>query len=287
MNILLLGATGQVGSALQKTAPPGFHLLCPSHLWLDLADLDKLAVRIREYDVRAVINAAAYTKVDLAESKQELAHCINAQAVGIIAKWCAEQGIPLVQYSTDYVFDGQSSKPYLPGDEPNPLSVYGSTKLAGENQALKHCSASYVIRTSWVYGVYGYNFVKTMLHLAQDKDELSVINDQIGTSTNSTHLARLTWKVLDSLPDNRILHFSNQGQQTWYDFAGQIFATAEKLNILDGQPNVLPISSEEFNAAAVRPSYSVLDTSATQACIDYKPVDCQDALRETLVGLKS
>jgi dTDP-4-dehydrorhamnose reductase len=286
MKILLTGASGQVGKALQRSVPDGVQLLCPDRSELDLADAKNLRQRLKSFAADAVINAAAYTQVDSAETDRVSAQQINVTAVAVIAASCAEQNIPLIHLSTDFVFDGRSTTPYKPDASTKPLGTYAKTKRAGELAVLDSSADSVIIRTGWVYGIDGQNFVKTMLKLAATQDELTVVNDQIGTPTYALNLAGFIWEVLQQNPPDRILHFSDDGEASWYDFAVAIFSAAEPLQMIRKSPVVLPISASEFGAVAPRPAYSVLDKTQSIAALNIDLQDWREALSEMLVALK-
>ncbi len=273
--IVVTGATGQIGyEAVRALAPLG-RIVGLTREDLDLADLAAIREMAQRLRPRVIVNAAAYTAVDRAETDRELASAINAHAPEVLAEAARRVGAMLVHYSTDYVFDGRKGSPYLETDPTNPLSVYGSTKLAGE-QAIQAVGGSYVIlRTSWVYGARGTNFVRTMLRLAREREELRIVNDQVGAPTWSRSVASMAADIV-SYELSRgeefgaglagLFHLSAAGETTWYDFARCI---------LEGDPRreeqkcrrITPISSEEFARGATRPiarrpAYSVLDNTA-------------------------
>lgn len=257
-NILVTGSKGQLGSEIKVLTAKYAHY---NFVFTDLEELDicnhqAVAHFIKDKQINAIINCAAYTAVDKAEEQFEMANNINHLAVANFARLAKENHLKLVHISTDYVFDGTNHKPYKETDTPNPQSVYGKTKLAGE-QAMQNINPSHsiIIRTSWVYSSYGSNFVKTMLHLGQNRDELRVVADQIGTPTNAADLAQA---ILDILPqikneDVELFHYSNEGICSWYDFAKAIF------EIKDMVIKVTPIESAQYPTPAERPFYSVLN----------------------------
>ena len=205
MKVLITGANGQLGYALQKTAPTylaendvALQLIALTRAEFDLAQPETLVALLNQYQPDAIINAAAYTAVDKAEADQVQASITNASAVAVIACWCEAHNTPLIQVSTDFVFDGKKSSPYLPDDETNPLGVYGQTKCAGELAALDNCSSGYVVRTGWVYCEQGNNFVKTMLRLGAEREVLGVVADQVGTPTYAVNLAQINAALLNS-----------------------------------------------------------------------------------------
>lgn len=274
MKVLITGADGQLGYALQKTAPRHWKDSAPLQLLpmtrktFDLSQPDTLATQLDIYRPDAVINAGAYTAVDKAEADEQQAELINAHAVDAIARWCQQHQVPLIQVSTDFVFDGQKSSPYLLDDQPNPMGVYARTKRAGEINALNNCDFAYVVRTGWVYGEHGTNFVKTMLRLAAERDVISVVSDQVGTPSYAMNVAQMIWQLLQRQPAQRIFHFSDAGVASWYDFAVAIFDEAQAQGYLHHPPRVIPVNTSDYPTPAQRPAYSVLDKQATWSILD-------------------
>ena len=264
MVILVTGANGQLGQALQSIS--GTYLgidfvFCPSSA-LDITSLEHCQLVFSTYRPNFCINAAAYTAVDKAESEPEKAHLINAVGAENLAKVCKENDTILIHISTDFIFDGTLNRPYLETDLPNPTGVYGLTKLQGEQAIQANWEKHYIIRTSWVYSQYGTNFLKTMLRLAAERDQLSVVSDQIGTPTNAIDLAEALIKIVDyynaelvSASNYGIYNFSNEGCCSWYDFANEIFH--QKGISID----LKPIPTLAYPTPAKRPAYSVLDKS--------------------------
>lgn len=293
MKVLITGANGQLGYALQKTAP-GFisddkstvQVIALTRAEFDLSQPNELAAILTSYQPDVVINAAAYTAVDKAEADQALANTVNALAVAVIAQWCEQQQIPLVQVSTDFVFDGKKSSPYLPDDRTNPLGVYAQTKYGGELAALNNCTRSYIVRTGWVYCEQGANFVKTMLRLAAERESLGVVADQVGTPTYAVNLAQMIWKLLSLRPEQKIFHFSDAGVASWYDFAVAIFNEANTQNLLTTIPQVKPIATSDYPTPAQRPAYSVLDKQQTWSLLNIAPEHWRNALSTMLDAYK-
>lgn len=255
--MLVIGKTGQLGQSLQKVAAeyPQFEFEFVGREQLDLSCADSLqaffATNVQPYV--AIINAAAYTAVDKAESEPELAERINHQAVAELAQLACKQGSFLLHVSTDYVFDGRACRPYIETDRAAPSSVYGASKLRGEQALLASGCRGAVVRTGWVYSEYGHNFVKTMLRLGRERDQLGVVFDQVGTPTYATDLARACLQVLDTPAAQGVYHYSNEGVCSWFDFAKAIFG-------LSGAPcQVSPITTEAYPTPAKRPHYSVLN----------------------------
>jgi dTDP-4-dehydrorhamnose reductase len=267
--ILLTGKNGQVGWELQRTLATLGEVIALDRHGLDLANPDSIRRVVRERKPNLIVNAAAYTAVDKAEEESDLAMAINGMAPGILAEEAKELGAAVIHYSTDYVFDGNKNGPYIEDDAPNPLNVYGKTKLAGE-QAIQAVGAPHLIfRTSWVYGMRGKNFLLTILRLAKERDELRIVNDQIGAPTWSRMIAEATAQVMAqiSLPQGQgwaegvsgVYHLTATGQTSWFEFAKAI------LNFIPGSathaPRLIPITTQEYPTPAKRPKNSVLSST--------------------------
>jgi len=264
--ILLIGADGQVGWELQRTLAPLGNLTRTTlnGRWeraLNLASAESIASVLRETQPDIVINAAAYTAVDKAETEYELAQSINGDAPGLLGRLLAERRVPVLHYSTDFVFSGQSDQPYREEDEPSPLNAYGATKLDGENQLLDSGAPALILRTSWVYGRYGQNFLLTMQRLLREREELKVVDDQIGAPTWSRLLAevsaQLIYRVLtgdiDLERQSGLYQVTGGGQTSWWGFAKAIQEAS------GAECRLLPIPSLDYPSPAKRPAYSVLD----------------------------
>ena len=290
MKVFLTGAAGQLGQCLVATLPAGIKLVCTDKQDCDFTDAAALTAALREAGPDIVINTAAFTAVDKAESEAALAQAVNADAVATIARYCEDNGARLIQISTDFVFDGALSQGYGPTDEPNPLNVYGRTKRGGEINALELCSRACIVRSSWIYSEYGTNFVKTMLRLAGERDMLRVVSDQAGSPTYGFNLARMLWRLVDTYDDvfaknpSRILHWSDFGYTSRFEFAQEIFATAERAHAIARRPHVDPILAADYGAPARRPSFSGLDTSATAELLGITPVEWPVALQTMLAN---
>lgn len=298
MNVLLVGGTGQVGDALCRVLPdvgqmqvttrdgrlPGHALPCHA---LDLSVPGSAAALVQSLSPGVVVNAAAYTAVDKAESEPELAMRVNADAVGELAAACAVQDIPLLHYSTDYVFDGTASAPYRPDDPVAPLGVYGRSKLAGE-QAIRASGVRHLIlRTAWVYGLHGHNFLNTMLRLGAERDELRVVDDQIGCPTPAWLIADVTAQILQQgIGDGGTQHLVSGGQTSWHGFAQAIMERAVETGRLANAPQVHPIPTRDYPTPARRPAWSVLETSGLQDAYAVALPDWRQALRKTLSPLR-
>ena len=274
--LLVIGANGQVGRELRRSLAQLGEVVAATRdgdlgdgetcAVADLADPQAMARLVHDIKPSAVFNAAAYTAVDKAESEREVVFQINAEAPGALARACADLGIPFVHYSTDYVFDGQGTRPYREDDPVASPGVYGASKLAGE-QAVRSAGGQYVIfRTAWVYAAHGHNFLRTMLRLGAERDELRVVADQIGTPTPAALIADVTAKVLSKALAgdahmSGIWHLVAAGQTSWHGFAEAIFAEAVAAGLLPRAPRVLPIGTADYPTPAKRPAYSCLDTS--------------------------
>ncbi len=282
--ILVTGANGQLGKELQQIAPsfPLFDFIFLSKEDLHIHDVEKVKNIFTVNHPQYLINCAAYTAVDKAETEKELAFQINGEAVGVLAAICKEQYCKFIHISTDYVFDGTASVPYKEESPTNPQSVYGASKLEGEKQALQLNPDSLIIRTSWVYAEFGKNFVKTMLRLLSEKEEINVVNDQIGSPTYAKDLAEVILQVISSQNwEPGIYNYSNDGVISWFDFAAcikEVAGSSCKIN---------PIPTSAYPTAAQRPAYSVLDNSKIQQVYGIDLKNWQDSLRECLLQLKN
>ncbi len=259
MKVLLLGSNGQLGWELQRTCPDNISLSACDFPKVDLCSTDSIRQCINSTAPSCIINTAAYTAVDKAEQEKELAYRINHSAVLDIAKLCKKNKISMVQISTDFVFNGQSFKPYQPDDIPGPESVYGRSKFEGEKEILNILgNKALLIRTAWLYSSHGNNFVKTMLNLMAVKQRLNVIDEQIGTPTWANGLARAIWT---SIQKNILgtFHWTDAGVASWYDFAIAIQEEGLQAGLLKKNIPVLPVPSHLFPTPAKRPMYSVLD----------------------------
>ena len=260
MRILITGSKGQLGNELRVLADdyPDFDFIYTDVEELDITDQLKVEAFFVEHKPQVIINCAAYTAVDKAETNEATAYLINAKAVENLSKSAASVGALMVQISTDYVFDGKSYLPYDESDKTNPLSAYGRTKLAGEKAVFKFASKGLILRTAWLYSAFGNNFVKTMTKYGIERDELKVVFDQVGTPTYARDLAKA---ILDIIPSavqhtgTELFHYSNEGVASWYDFAKIVIAFSG-INC-----NIKPILTEEYPLPAVRPCFSVLNKS--------------------------
>lgn len=262
MKIIVIGRSGQLAWELARFSNKQDQIVCLGRNDIDLTSQTKIKSTLAALEADAVINAAAYTAVDLAESDKENAYLLNRDAVGHLAQACAQLSLHLVQVSTDFVFDGNKASPYLPNDTINPISVYGASKAAGEQVLLELLpNSSCIIRTSWVYSVHGNNFVKTMLRLMAEKPQLGIIGDQIGTPTSAKTLAQAClYAAVNQVKG--IHHWTDAGVASWYDFAVAIQELALSRNMLNKAIAINPITTSEYPTPAKRPSYSVLDKTS-------------------------
>lgn len=255
--ILLTGKNGQVGWELQRTLAPLGEVIAYGHAELDLADRSRVVAVIRDIKPNIIVNAAAYTAVDQAESDTAMAMAINATAPGILAEEAKLFGALLVHYSTDYVFDGCKDGAYTEDDAPNPLNVYGRSKLAGEQAILAGGCRHLILRTSWVYGNRGRNFLRTMLRLAEERDELRIVDDQFGAPTWCRMIAEATaLAIARSTPPEGLFHLASRGETSWFGFAKEIFALAGTCR----QPRLSPCTTADYPLPARRPANSRLDS---------------------------
>ncbi|PNS09226.1 dTDP-4-dehydrorhamnose reductase [Solilutibacter silvestris] len=293
MSILLVGGNGQVGHELRRSLATLGDVAVTTRtgqldgsdaLACDLSQPGALTNVVGQVAPDIVVNAAAYTAVDKAENESELAFRINAGAVEELAKVCATRGIPLIHYSTDYVFDGLGERPYQPDDATSPLGVYGASKLAGE-EAIRASGAKHLIlRTAWVYGLHGHNFLKTMLRVGAERDELRVVSDQIGSPTPAWLIADVTAKILkQGIGAGGVHHLVTAGQTSWQGFAEAIFDEAVAARKLARKPVVHAIPTSDYSTPARRPPWSVLDTGSVRQAYEVVLPDWREALRRTFV----
>jgi dTDP-4-dehydrorhamnose reductase len=285
MRILITGADGQLGRSLQDTVPSGMDIIATDVHNLDLCDAQAVQTGLDRFQPEAIINAAAYTAVDKAEAEAELAQRINEAAVKRLADWCAASGGKLIHISTDFVFSGEQKCPWQPNDEPAPQSVYGKTKLAGEQAVIGSQCDARILRTSWLYSEHGHNFVKTMLRLGAKHDRLSVVDDQVGSPTYAHNLATTVWKLLQLWPASTVLHYADAGETSWHGFAAAIFAEAAAAGLVERPPELAAVSTSDYGAPAPRPAYSVLDTGLTRTELGITPPPWRTALQQMLQKL--
>jgi dTDP-4-dehydrorhamnose reductase len=297
MKLLLLGAGGQVGFELQRALAPLGALACATRSGqlpggadcaiADLARPDTLADLLDEHAPDVVLNAAAYTAVDRAESEPELADRVNAQAPGAIAQWCARRGALLVHYSTDYVFDGQGTRPYREDDATAPLGAYGRAKLAGEGAIRASGAPHLILRTAWVYAARGQNFLRTMLRVAGERDQLRIVADQRGAPTPARWIAAATAAMLARAAADHpgTYHLTAGGETTWHGFAEAIFDDARAAGLLPRRPRVEAIATSDYPTPARRPAYSRLDNTRLYDVFGLRLPDWRRGVSEVVAEL--
>jgi dTDP-4-dehydrorhamnose reductase len=285
--ILVTGANGQLGWELAQAATqfPKYEFVFVDRNAMDLSNTAELKGIVELFAPDAIINTAAYTAVDKAETETALAHTINAEAVGVLAHIAKEHNIPFITYSTDYVFSGNAISPYLPDTIIEPVNYYGKTKADGEQLAIKENPSTIIIRTSWVFSSHGNNFVKTMMRLMKDRDALNIVGDQKGRPTYAKDLAFATIQLIESMNAgkeiNGIYHYANTGETTWFEFATKIKELAGL------ECNLNSITSDQFPTPAKRPSYSVLDTQKIEKELGIQIPTWESALKECIDQLNN
>lgn len=279
MNILVTGANGQLGNEMRVLSAEN-----PQHTYfftdvqeLDICDEQAVRSYVNDNEIDVVVNCAAYTAVDNAEDNPELCDRLNNIAPGYLARAAQERGAAMIQVSTDYVFDGTAHLPYTEEEPTCPNSVYGFTKLAGEQNVLVHCERAMVIRTAWLYSIYGNNFVKTMIRLGKERDSLGVIFDQIGTPTYANDLARAIYAAINKGVVRGIYHFSDEGVCSWYDFTVAIHRLAGITSC-----KVKPLHTAEYPSKAARPHYSVLDKTKIKNTFDIEIPHWEESLKRCI-----
>ena len=282
MRILITGCNGQLGNEMQLLEKTN-----PQHTYfntdvaeLDITDQQAVETFVSENDIDGIVNCAAYTAVDKAEDNQELCRLLNTISPGYLAAAVGKRDGWIIQVSTDYVFDGTKHTPYVETDPVCPNSVYGSTKLGGEESVLKNCQNAMIIRTAWLYSTFGNNFVKTMIRLGQEKPELGVIFDQIGTPTYARDLAVAIFAAINQGVEPGIYHFSNEGVISWYDFTKAIHRIAGIKGC-----HVRPLHTEEYPTPAARPHYSVLDKTKIKQTYGIEVPYWEESLEECIEQL--
>lgn len=285
MKILLLGANGQLGWELQRTCPSEIVIEVCDYPKVDFASAASIQDCIRKASADCIINAAAYTAVDKAEIEEVLAYKINHEAVAFLAQIAGEKGIKLVHISTDFVFSGRQHKPYQPGDTPAPESIYGKSKLAGENAVQKILgNKALILRTAWLYSAHGSNFVKTMLGLMTKREGLNVIDEQVGTPTWAFGLAQAVWACVGK-DICGIYHWTDAGVASWYDFAVAIQEEGLAAGLLTKSIPIMPIPGNLYPTPAKRPCYSVLDKTSFWEKTGIAPIHWRVQLRHMLKEL--
>ena len=281
-NILITGANGQLGNEMRVLSAehPDYTYFFTDVAELDICNEQAVFDFVKENNIQVIVNCAAYTAVDKAEENVELCTKLNADAVGYLAKAAEANQAEFIQISTDYVFDGTAHIPYKETEPTCPNSVYGSTKLAGEQNALTYCTRSMIIRTAWLYSTFGNNFVKTMIRLGKERESLGVIFDQVGTPTYARDLARAIYVAIGQGVTPGVYHFSNEGVCSWYDFTKAIHRLAGI-----GTCQVKPLHTEEYPTPAKRPHYSVLDKTKIKNTYHIEIPYWEDSLKECINAL--
>jgi dTDP-4-dehydrorhamnose reductase len=287
MRVLVVGGGGQVARAVARVMSGNHELIVQTRTDVDIADALALGKLLAEVKADWIVNGAAYTAVDLAEEESARAAAINDTAVGILAAAASRARARLLHLSTDFVFDGASNRAYLPNDPPNPLSVYGATKRAGEKKALEGACAAIVLRTAWVYAAAGKNFALTMLKLMREREQVRVVADQIGTPTWATGIAHAIRGLIEVDAPAGLYHWTDLGVATWYDFAVAIQEEALERSLLQRAVPVIPIATSDYPTRAVRPAFSVLDTRATRNLVAAPAMHWRHNLRMMLDELRA
>lgn len=290
MKLLITGANGQLGRCLQDVLADTEHeVIALDRSGLDIGDAEAVNRIVDQHQPQAIINAAAYTAVDQAESEPELAARINTTGPENLAKAAERHSALLIHISTDYVFDGSKTTPYTEEDATNPQGVYGQTKLDGEKAVQQHCSRHVILRTAWVFSEYGNNFVKTMLRLGKERDELGVVADQIGCPTYAGTIAGAACSVLHAFSEDRaqygVYHYCGDESVSWYEFARCVFEVAERRGELPEPPQVNPITTKDYPTPATRPAYSVLSSDKLNTSFGVRADDWRISLEAVLSRL--
>lgn len=288
MKVLITGAGGQVATALLKLKPAGVEVHTLARAELDIGDREAVLRAVAAVRPEVLINAAAYTAVDKAESEPALAHRVNGEGPGHLAEAAKAQGARLLHISTDFVFDGAQSRPYAPDAALRPLCVYGASKLSGERRVQEILGGrALILRTSWVYAPNGHNFVRTILRLMTERGTVRVVADQVGTPTWASSVAATLWAASRKPGFDGTHHWSDAGVASWYDFAVAIAEEASTLGLLPRNTDVVPISTAEYPTLATRPAYSVLDRCSTEQALGIKAVHWRVNLRKMLEELRN
>ncbi|MDH3620971.1 MAG: dTDP-4-dehydrorhamnose reductase [Gammaproteobacteria bacterium] len=283
MKVLVTGARGQLGRTLLANSPPGWTLLGVDRSQLDITDSDRVRAHVNREKPDVIVNTAAYSAVDLAETNEADARQANADGPRHLARAASETGARLIHLSTDFVFDGHATSPYDPKADTNPLSAYGRSKRDGEQQVRDALpTSSVILRTAWLYSEYGGNFVSTMLRLMHERDELSIVSDQVGSPTWARSVADVIFALVARPELAGNYHWTDAGQVSWYDFACAIQEEAVELGLISKSIDIRPIASADYQAAATRPTYSVLDCSATARDLGLEQAPWRQNLRAML-----
>lgn len=285
MKVMIVGENGQLGKTLMHTAPSMVTVFALDLPGFDITNADQVNQTVDAERPAVIINASAYTAVDRAEEESELAFRVNAQGPLHLARAAKNAGARMIHVSTDYVFDGNACSPYAPDAPCNPLGVYGKSKREGERNVLDTLNTAVILRTAWLYSQYGNNFVKTMLRLIKEKPELKVVADQVGGPTWATTLAGAIWQIVDKPELKGILHWTDAGVASWYDFAVAIAEEGLARGMIEKPIPIHPIPTSEYPTPARRPAYSVLDCTASWRALSIQPVQWREALRGMMDAL--
>jgi dTDP-4-dehydrorhamnose reductase len=287
MKILVTGANGQLGWELQRAKPNDCELTALSRDQLDITDLEQVTRSINSIKPDWVINAAAYTAVDKAESDSAGAYAINAEGAANLATAAQAINSCLLHISTDFIFDGKNNRPYLPEDVPNPLGIYGASKLAGEQKVREILGGeTLIIRTAWVYSAHGNNFVKTMLRLMGERDTLGVIEDQVGTPSWAAEIARAVYLSIENNLRG-VYHWTDTGAASWYDFSVAIYELGKEAGLINNSVTINPIPTEAYPTPAERPPYSILNKDSLRKAINYTGKHWRDSLSQMIMEIKN
>lgn len=287
MKVLITGAGGQVAAALMRSKPADVTAAAVSHAELDIGDGKAVLRAATEARPQVIINAAAYTAVDKAESEQDLARRVNGEAPGHLAEAAKACGARLIHISTDFVFDGSQSRPYAPDAAVKPLGTYGETKLEGERRVQQTLGGeALILRTAWVYAANGHNFVRTMLRLMGERGRVRVVADQVGSPTWASSVAQALWAAARTPAFSGVHHWTDAGVASWYDFAVAIAEEGHAVGLLKQAAEVEPITTAEYPTPARRPAYSVLDRASSERGLNLKPAHWRVNLRNMLRELR-
>lgn len=292
MKILITGAQGQVGKELSTLANThGYNVIAAGRSELDITQASKVNDYLNQHQPDIIINAAAYTAVDKAEQEQAIAYAINYEGAKNIATTCATLSIPLLHISTDYVFDGSKAEPYNEDDDVSPLGVYGDSKWKGEEAIRENLNNAIILRVAWVFGAHGNNFVKTMLRLAKERDELNVVADQFGGPSPAKNIAETLIKLVEKYQETKTLqwgtyHYCGSPKTTWYEFATEIFKQANKKGLINKKIKVNPITTAQYPTPAKRPKNSMLNCSKIKNIFEIDLPNWRNALNVVLSELK-
>lgn len=291
MRVLITGARGQIGQELLRSAPKDWQVHGLSSSELDITDAQQVMATVQALQPQLIINAAAYTAVDQAENDSKRAYAVNHLGAENLAQAAQTFGCPLLHISTDYVFSGEHKQPYTEHDTAAPCSVYAISKWLGEQAVRESCPQHIILRTSWVFGMHGNNFVKTILRLGQERDALSIVSDQVGGPTSARNIAQVLWQITRQYQSSNsctwgTYHFSGGPACSWYEFADEIFKQASELKLIKRSPALSPINSSDYPTPAQRPAYSVLDNTKINQQLNMTQSNWKTELKLMLYALK-